>query len=271
MTHALQWVNGVVVDTQAPIAFANDHGLQLGDGVFDTIAVRNSHPAFLSRHLRRLRAGIDRLEIRPTPTDEELAAAIGQLIEANKLTEARIRVTITPGPGHSPRKRGAHPLTVISSSPLTNAQSTVSLCTVPWVRNERSPLAGIKSTSWGENAAIVRYARDAGFDNALLCDSSDRLSECPTSNLYLVIDNITLTPTLQTGCLPGIIREVLIENSVVAEGDLSPADIAKASEVFITSSTAGVVAVTRIDDTPFSAGPKTKAAQDLIKALSQTD
>jgi branched-chain amino acid aminotransferase len=263
------WINGELVDEALPAVFANDHGFLLGDGVFDTLAIHNRSPVFLDRHLRRLRKGIDRLQITNAPTDEELRAALFQLIKANDIDAARARITITPGPGSSPRDRGVQPLTVISTSPLHHAPSSVSLCTVQWTRNERSPLAGIKSTSWGENATILRFATTNGFDNAILCDSTGRLSECTTSNVYLVIDEQIVTPSLDSGCLPGIIREVLIDEQFVIEQDLVPSDLALATEVFITSSTTGIVPVHCVDERSYATvGHLTARAMEIIERLS---
>jgi branched-chain amino acid aminotransferase len=269
MTTQSMWLNGELVDDATPAIFANDHGFLLGDGVFDTLTIRDGVPVFLGRHLRRLRKGVDRLLIANTPTDEELSTALFQLIESNSIDTARARITITPGPGSSPRDRGAQPLTVISTSPLQQMPSSVSLCTVPWTRNERSPLAGIKSTSWGENASILRFAATNGFDNAILCDSTGRLSECTTSNLYLVIDDHIVTPSIESGCLPGIIREVLIDEQLVSERDLVPSDLELATEVFITSSTTGIMPVHCVDEHTYATpGHRTANAKETIARLS---
>ncbi len=267
-THVI-WVNGELVESSTPSLSANDHGFLLGDGIFDTLIVRDRNPVFIDRHLRRLRSGIDRLLITNTPPDDQLTSAILLLLDANDLSDARVRITITPGSGLSALERGAQPLTVMTAVPLGAKPSSVSLCTVDWIRNERSPLAGLKSTSWGENASILRFARTNGFDNAILCDSTGRLSECTTSNLYLVIDQQIVTPTLDSGCLPGIIREVLLEKSIAVERDLFPTDLAKATEIFITSSTTGVVPAHRVDQLQFADdSQQTAAANDVIENLS---
>ena len=267
-THVI-WVNGELLESSTPSLSANDHGFLLGDGIFDTLLVRDRKPVFFTRHLRRLRSGIDRLLIENAPTDDQLANAMSQLLEANNLVDARVRITVTPGSGISALERGALPLTAMTAVPLGTKPSSVSLCTVEWVRNERSPLAGLKSTSWGENASILRFARSNGFDNAILFDSTGRLSECTTSNLYLVIDQQIVTPTLDSGCLPGIIREVLLEKGIATERDLFPSDLAQATAVFITSSITGVVPVHRVDKLQFAEdSQQTAAANDVIENLS---
>jgi branched-chain amino acid aminotransferase len=269
MNTQIIWVNGELVKSSMPSLLANDHGFLLGDGIFETLIVRDKNPVFINRHLRRLRAGIDRLLITNTPTDDQLTAGIFQLLEENHLSDARVRITITPGSGLSALERGTQPLAVITAVPLTIKHSSISLCTVDWVRNERSPLAGLKSTSWGENASILRFARSKGFDNAILCDSTGRLSECTTSNLFLVIDGQIVTPTLESGCLPGIIREVLLEEGIATDRDLFPADLVQATAVFITSSTTGVVPVHLVNELRYADdSQETSAANDVIENLS---
>ncbi|MEJ6512444.1 MAG: aminotransferase class IV [Acidimicrobiales bacterium] len=267
-THVI-WVNGELVKSSKPSLSANDHGFLLGDGIFETLKVRHRHAVFIDRHLRRLRTGIDRLLIDNTPTNDQLTDGILLLLDANDLANARVRITVTPGSGLSALERGTQPLTVMTAAPLGAKPSSVSLCTVDWVRNERSPLAGLKSTSWGENASILRFARTNGFDNAILCDSKGRLSECTTSNLFLVIDDQIVTPTLDSGCLPGIIREVLLEEAIAIEGDLFPADLEQATEVFITSSTSGVVPVHAVNELRYADNSQqTTTANDVIEKFS---
>ncbi len=269
MNTQIIWINGELVKSSMPSLSANDHGFLLGDGIFETLIVRGRNPVFIDRHLRRLRTGIDRLLIANTPTDDRLVNGILQLLDANDLSDARIRITVTPGPGLSALERGTQPLTVMTAVPLVAKPSSVSLCTVDWVRNERSPLAGFKSTSWGENASILRFARAKGFDNAILCDSTGRLSECTTSNLFLVIDDQIVTPTLDSGCLPGIIREVLLEEGIATDRDLFPADLVQAKAVFITSSTTGVVPVHLVNELRYADdSQETSAANDVIENLS---
>jgi len=251
MTAPLIWMNGSVFEAEKAMVHATDHGLLLGDGCFETIAVRGGTPRFLDRHLRRLRHALGVLHIADTPTDAELHRAIIALIDAYGTDNARVRITITPGPGDSPRHRGNTPLCAISITSLPPGPRSARVTLSDRVRNERSPITGIKSTSWSENAALLRAASAAGFDNALVCDSTGRLSECATASVFVVIDGEILTPSLDSGCLPGIIREVLLDPGVAAESDLRPDDLDRADEVFITSSTTGVLPVAAVDQRKF--------------------
>ncbi len=269
MTPAPMWINGRIVSSGDSTILTNDHGLLIGDGTFDTLAVRDGSPRFLARHLRRLRSGIDRLGIGPTPNDAALREAIGQLIASTGVQDARVRITVTAGPGLSARVRGTTPTTIVTIDELGAAPTSVALGTVEWTRNERSPLAGIKSTSWSENAQILRWVRAHGFDEAVLFDTTGRLSECCAANLFLVVDGAIATPALSTGCLPGIIREVLVESGAAVEADLTGVHLERATEAFITSSTNEVVSVSRIDSRQLSIdGPFTSMARDAVAAAS---
>jgi branched-chain amino acid aminotransferase len=265
MTAPLIWMNGSVFEAEKAMVAASDHGLLLGDGCFETIAVRGGTPRFLDRHLRRLRHALGVLHIADTPTDAELHSAITALIDAHATDNARVRITITPGPGDSPRHRGTTPLCAISITSLPTAPLAARIMLSDRIRNERSPITGIKSTSWSENAALLRAASATGFDNALVCDSTGRLSECATASLFLVIDGDILTPSLDSGCLPGIIREVLLDSGIASESNLHPDDLDRADEVFITSSTTGVLPVAAVDQRQFPIdGPITARAVAVV-------
>jgi branched-chain amino acid aminotransferase len=134
--------------------------------------------------------------------------------------------------------------------------------TVDAVRNERSPLVGLKLTSWAENAALLRAADAAGRDDAVLCDTRGNLSECASANLFVVVEDELLTPCAASGCLPGIIRGVLLDHGLAAERTLPSAILDRVTEAFTTSSVVGVRAVARIDDRdlPVVGGQATSAA-----------
>lgn len=264
----LVWHDGRVVDPSEPIVDATDHGVLLGDGVFETLAVRGGRPRLLDRHLHRLRVGMARLDIVDGPDDASVRHAIDELLTASGLTDARIRITVTAGPGPSPRRRAGTPTVFVTIAPLGPAPTSVSLHVVPWPRNERSALAGIKSINWAENAHALRAATAAGFDNALFRDTQGRVSECATANIFAVIDGEVLTPALSSGCLAGTVRAVLLDAGVATEADLHPADLSGADGVFITTSTTGITPVHAIDELvlPSDAGAVTRARAALDAA-----
>jgi branched-chain amino acid aminotransferase len=265
MTEPLIWINGQILRKIDAVVAAQDHGLLIGDGVFDTLSVREGVLQFPDRHFRRLRHGIDRLGIEPTPTADTLRSAIDGLIETSGITRGRVRITVTPGVGGMGRSRGSAPTTIITIEPAAPVPVSVTLTRVDWIRNERSPLTGIKSTSWSENAQILRSVRSQGFDEAVLCDSTGLLSECCAANLFLVIGGEIITPSVRSGCLPGIIREVLLDSGLANERDLAPELLTVAEEIFISSSINEIVGVSGVDDRQLLVdGPATLRARAAV-------
>ncbi len=264
----LVWIDGRIVGADTPIVAATDHGLLLGDGVFEALIVRDRRPSMLDRHLRRLRRGLERLDISGAPDDTTIATAIESLVDASGLIDARIRLTVTPGPGPTTRERGPVPTTVITIDRLAAAPATTSLTVVPWARNERSPLAGIKGIAWADNAFALRHATAHGFGNALFLDTTGRLSECATANVFLVFGDEIATPSLDSGCLAGTVREALLDLGIAIERDLWPADLDRADTVFVTTSTTGIVPVERVDDRRF---PTDSPVIDRARAVIAED
>lgn len=247
----LVWSDGGIVAAATPVVTGIDHGLLMADGAFESLAVHLGRAGHLDRHLRRLRRALARLGIDGAPDDATLRDAIARLIDASGLAEARVRITVTSGPGPDARTRGDRPTTIVTIDRAADAPASVSLLTVEWPRNERSPFAGMKTLDWAENAHALRAARAAGFDNALFLDTQGRLSECATANIFLVLDGRIRTPTLDSGCLAGIVREVLLESGAASETDLRAGDVVRADGAFITTSTTGITPVRAIDDHRF--------------------
>ena len=113
---------------------------------------------------------------------------------------------------------------------------------MPWSRNENSPLAGLKTTSYAENVYALDAAKSQGFSEAIYCDTLGRLCEGTGSNIFLVKDEQIFTPSEASGLLRGITRDLVIEwaheaGFVVVERDVDPSELWDADEVFITSST----------------------------------
>jgi branched-chain amino acid aminotransferase len=145
--------------------------------------------------------------------------------------------------------------------------------TVPWTRNERGALAGLKTTSYGENVVALARAREQGATEALFANTQGRLCEGTGSNVFVVLGGRLLTPPLSSGCLAGITRELVLEWSGAEEADLPLGALAEAEEVFLTSSTRDIQAVQRVDggDLPAAPGPVTAMAQRIFAERSAED
>jgi branched-chain amino acid aminotransferase len=246
------WLDGRIVDARAAAIRVDDHGLTVGDGVFETLLVRDGRPGFWDRHMARLARSMQAMAMAPIAEDV-LASAVAEVVAACGAPDARLRITVTGGPGPGGLRRGPRPTLLVTAAPLVvpaGVAAPVSVLTVPFARNDRGPLVGVKSTSYAEAAVIQARIDAAGADDALLGDTRGRLSEALTANVFLVVGGRRVTPSTDSGCLGGIVREVLLEAGLAEEADVALDQLGEATEVFLTSSVAGVRPVAAIDGRP---------------------
>lgn len=254
------WVNGTLVDAADATVGALDHGMTVGDGVFETLRIYDGRPFAVRRHLDRLARSGAGLGL-TMPGRDTLARALTEVVAAAAIDDGRVRLTVTAGPGPLGSGREPGAATVVAAvAPLDPVAPATAVITVPWVRNERSPLVGLKTTSYAENVVALARAKEAGASEALFANTVGDLCEGTGTNVFVVVDGRLLTPPLASGCLAGITRELVLE-CVDAGEDRLPFDVlAGAEEIFLTSSTREVQAVTRVDDRVLPAGPVTTAA-----------
>lgn len=269
------WFNGEIADLDVPLVQLVDHGFTVGDGVFETMRTTASGDAFaLSRHVERLRRSAAGLGLVP-PDADEIAAAVRATLAANHdadLSFGRIRVTYTSGPGPLGSERGPGPATVaVVVLPGQAWPPTTTVAVPPWPRNERSPLTGLKTTSYGENAVMLAWAKERGFSEAVTGNLAGDLCEGTGSNVFVVIDGEVITPTLDSGCLNGITRQLVLDWTDAVERDLPLQILDTADEVFITSSTRDVHPVVAVGDRQLPAGDVTARVREVFAERSADD
>ena len=266
------WLNGALLPAQHATVSIFDHGLTVGDGVFETLKAVEGVLVAPRRHLDRLRRSAFGLGLRIPYDDDELRAAMDQVVATHDLPLARVRMTVTGGASPLGSERGEAGATVIVAvGPLAEAEPSTAVCTVPWPRNERGAMAGIKTTSYAENVVALAYARDRGCTEAVFATTTGQLSEGTGSNVFAVIDGRVLTPPLWAGCLAGVTRALVLESTDAVEEDISMEDFSGADEVFLTSTGRDVQPVHRVDDRILPVpGQRTRAIatafHDLIAA-----
>jgi branched-chain amino acid aminotransferase len=268
------WVNGELLDpTQASVSVF-DHGLMVGDGVFETIKCVGGAAFALTRHLDRLRLSAERLGL-PEPDVESIADGVrGCLAAAPPWPLGRIRVTYTSGNGPLGSDRGNQGATAVV---IVGAQApfpeTASVTVVPWPRNERGALAGIKSTSYGDNAKALAYAKERGGQEAIFENLAGDLCEGTGSNVFIVRDGHLVTPTLASGCLAGVTRALVLEWHGGEETDVPVSALREADEAFLTSTTRDIQPIRLVDDTvlPVAPGPVTAKAMRVFAERSAAD
>jgi branched-chain amino acid aminotransferase len=253
------WVNGrLLEDPQAPAVTVSDHGLTVGDGVFESVKVVGGRPFALTRHLARLATSAAGLGL-PPPDDQEVRRAVDAVLQAEVLELGRLRITYTGGPAPLGSGRANNPpsLLVVAEAMEPRAE-TASIVTVPWPRNERGALAGLKTTSYAENVVALAYAAERGGGEAVYANTVGNLCEGTGSNVFYVVDGELRTPTLGSGCLAGITRALLLEWHGAREVDEPVEVLARADEIFLVSTTRDVQPVARCDDRELVApGPLT--------------
>jgi branched-chain amino acid aminotransferase len=259
------WVNGqMLTDPQSPAITVTDHGLTVGDGVFEAIKVVDGVPFALTRHLERLGRSAAALGL-PAPQVDRLREAVTDVLAQDHLPLGRIRITYTGGPAPLGSGRGdASPTTVVVAAPMDPAPSTTAVVAVPWARNERGALAGIKSTSYAENVVALAEAAKREASEAVFANLAGHLCEGTGSNVGYVVGGEVRTPSLEVGCLAGVTRALLLEWYDVRQVDEPIEVLDSAEEIFLLSTTRNVQAVRRWNDRDLEApGPVTRELMEL--------
>jgi branched-chain amino acid aminotransferase len=266
------WVDGRLFEPDEVHISAFDHGVTVGDGVFETAKIVDGTPFALTRHLHRLARSATGLGL--TAPDEALVRKGVDEILAAEPAAGRLRITYTGGVGPLGSDRHDTPSTlVIAVGPAGTWDATTAVATVPWTRNERSAVAGLKTTSYADNVVALSRAHDQGASEAIFANTRGDLCEGTGSNVFLVRDGRLVTPPLSSGCLAGITRELVVEWCDVGEIDLPLSALVEADEAFLTSSTRDIQPIRTVDghDLPLAPGPLTRAAMAEFARRSSTD
>jgi branched-chain amino acid aminotransferase len=265
------FVNGALVEPENAMISVFDHGLVLGDGVFETILLYRHRPFALHAHLERLKRSANGLGI-DAPSSSEISAAIDQVIGTADFEIGRIRVTVTSGTGKLGTARGGGRASlVVAAEPFEINQAPAAVAVVPWTRNENGGIAGLKTISYAENARALQLAHDKGAEEAIFQNTGGMLCEGTGSNVFVVIAGELVTPPLRSGCLDGVTRQLVLEHHGGKEGDIPAAQFisAQVDEAFLTSTLRGVQAIASIDGlAPREVrGPETEKAMTVYAAL----
>ncbi|WP_171170219.1 aminotransferase class IV [Streptomyces sp. I05A-00742] len=267
------WLNGTLVDGDSARVSVFDHGLTVGDGVFETLKVVHGRPFALTRHLDRLASSARGLGL-PAPDPDEVRAACAAVLDAHPIPLGRLRITLTGGLSPLGSDRGAAGTTLlVAAGAIERRPDTTAAVTVPWTRNERGALAGLKSTSYAENVVALARAKERGATEALLANTTGALCEGTASNVFVVLDGELHTPPLASGCLAGITRALVLAWTDARETDLTMDVLDRADEIFLTSSLRDIQALRTVDgrQLPGAPGPVTTGAMRVFAERSAAD
>lgn len=264
-----------VVPADEPVLRADDRGAVHGDGLFETMHVRDGRPWLVDEHLARLARSAAALDL-PVPETDALRDLLDTVCAAwPPRTEGALRLVCTRGPEHGgpgtvyatlaevpdPVRRARHTGITVATLPLgVTADARHGR---PWL------LAGHKTTSYAPNQAARRWAAAHGVDDVLWVSTDGYALEGPSANLVWLAGDTLCTVPADTGILPGITADWLLGRAAAlgwtaARRRISPAELHHTDGAWFTSSVRGLAEIRALDGVPLPASPHTPALRDLL-------
>jgi len=262
----------LVPDDEATVSI-HDRGFRFGDAAVETVRVYGGSLFRWADHAERLRGTCDRIALDHGLDDEELRSRVRETVEANDLTDARVRLSISRGvdDGDLTPPETVDPTVVVTAaelprggvegSPTWDGPATLQTVKTRHVSDRAVP-ARAKTHNYMNRILARIEIRSTGADEALVLDHEGHVTEGTTSNLFFVADDALRTPTLDGPVLPGVTRSVVLELAreeglPVEEGWFTPDDVRSADEVFVTSTTREIRPVDAVDGIDVDVGPVT--------------
>lgn len=281
------YLNGQIIDAaQAAVSVFNPSFLQ-GVGLFETLRSYGGRPLWLEQHIERMQNSAARLHLPIARAVPLISEAVRAVLDANELTDARIRITVTPPDPVAPAgstEPADQPLLLVTAQPIAayppelyEKGMTVLLCT-DYRQSAQDPLAGHKTTSYFPRLLALRTAQERGCQESLWFTPANQLAEGCISNVFIVTGGVLRTPALETPVLPGVTREIVLELAGreglhVDQSPINVNDLLDADEVFLTNAIMEVMPVTRIerksvkDEKP---GELTRRLRDAYRAFVES-
>jgi branched-subunit amino acid aminotransferase/4-amino-4-deoxychorismate lyase len=278
--HPVIYLNKTMVEaTKARVAPVSS-AMLYGRGVFTTLAIYNSQPFLWSKHWQRLTAHANKLDVDYTGcTEKGVGDALRKLIAVNQVKDGRARVIMLARSGRDiwkTKMAGAKKtdLLIMTGDPQKIPPNGSSLAVSPYRINTFSPLSGIKSLNYLDHVLSWEEAQSRDFDEAVVLNERGEIVSATTANLFWTRNGTIHTPTLSTGALAGITRECVIDIAnkhfiPLLEAVYEMPDLTDADEIFMTSSSLGVAAVTTFDFRRYTEGPLTTTIAESYRQLSR--
>jgi branched-chain amino acid aminotransferase len=260
--------NDRILDAHEKSLSAGQVGLLNGWGVFSTLRVADGVPFAFERHWERMQRDAAKTHV-PFPTDPaDFRAQLLRLVEANSAWNATLRVMVVRNRGglfEGPDQERDFDVLAFTKD-LNPWGNSVRLAIKPNARYAANEFSGCKILSWSQNLTWYEEARARGFDEAVLLNERGEVSECTSANIFAATEGEVCTPPLDSGCLPGVTRELLLEvvrvpSIKVMERPLKPEDLERADQVFITSTTRDLLPAVFIE------GLKVRSERNIVDPL----
>ncbi|MBW7898293.1 Branched-chain-amino-acid aminotransferase [Candidatus Brocadiaceae bacterium B188] len=273
------YLNGKILPQEDAKISVFDHGLLYGDGVFEGIRAYNGKIFMLQQHMDRLYDSAKAIALKIPITKDEMAEAIKKTMAANNLTDSYIRLVVTRGVGKlglDPNKCAVPQIIIITDTIELYSKALyergLDIVTVTTIRNHFSALdPKIKSLNYLNNILAKLESIEAGAGEALMLNKDGYVAECAGDNIFILKDNILLTPPPSAGILIGITRNVVMELAVkigiqVKECLMTRYDVYIADECFLTGTAAEIIPVVKIDGRVIGNGKPGKTTLELLKS-----
>jgi branched-chain amino acid aminotransferase len=270
------YISGKLYDKADAKISVYDHGLLYGDGVYEGIRAYSGRVFRLKEHVDRLYESARSIHLQIPMAREEMARAIVDTVNVNKLIDAYIRVVVTRGSGSlglDPRKTTDPQVIVIADAislyPAELYEHGLKIVTAGTMRNHPSALnPRIKSLNYLNNILAKIEGTNAGCLEALMLNHKGEVAECTGDNIFVVRRGAIHTPPIDAGILEGITRDAVIElargaGHEVFERSMDRHDIYTADECFLTGTAAEVIPVVECDGRSIGSGKPGPVTRDL--------
>jgi branched-chain amino acid aminotransferase len=281
------YLDGKLVEKEDAKISVFDHGLLYGDGVFEGIRAYNGRVFRLREHLQRLYNSAKAISLECGISVAEMEKVVLKTLRANNLKDAYIRLVVTRGVGDlglDPRKCPQPTVFCITDKinlyPEEFYKEGLTIVTASTRKNIPESLnPRIKSLNYLNSILAKIEATLQNAPEAIMLTKDGYVAECTGDNIFIIKDNVLLTPPTYLGALEGVTRDVVMElaakNKIACREEVfTRYDLFTADECFLTGTAAEVVPVVRIDGRPIGEGKPGKITMKLItefKALTITE
>jgi branched-chain amino acid aminotransferase len=276
------FLNDKLVDIDKAGVSVTDSGLLYGAGLFETMRSRNGVVFSLKDHLDRLFFSAAALSIQ-TYDRKYITEAIYKVLRSNKLTDARLRLTLTNGPMSAPEGQRRPTLLITATKlqpyPKEYYEKGALVVLSPFRQNTAEPTCGHKTTSYFSRMIALAHAHQKRAAEALWFTVDNRLAEGCISNVFLVKDSVLYTPPIETPVLAGVARktvcQIAVRNSVkLLERELYISNVLEADEIFLTNVIMQILPISSVEKHAVGdgkVGAMTKKLQRMFEEVIKAD
>ncbi len=269
--------NGKIFGETEPIVAAQNRGLRYGDGIFETMKLKNGKLILSDEHFARLWKGMQMLqfEIPKLLSPEKLEAEILQLAAKNKLTAARIRLTIIRSDGGIYDAKNNTPNYILETLPLPEDNGPLNsnglqLCFYDDAKKTIDSFSNLKTNNYLPYFMGAMFAKKQQCNDALILNSEGNICDSTIANVFYIKDEIVYTPALSQGCVAGVMRKFLVDkirtlNFIVNESVVTKESILNADEVFLSNSIYNVRWVSGLENKTYTNTIVWKIVDDLMR------